>query len=701
MSRTASATIILILSVILASVTALHAEWIENGNPIVTAPRNQQYQFVLPNGEGGALIVWLDARDGSWHPYAQRIDKDGIALWDADGIRLDMDFSQAGDQLLRPDGSGGATMTYVKRPPGPPPHTDLGDIYAQKIDKNAVVLWPDTGVVICTADGNQWRPWHISDGSGGAVIAWEDARISNEEKDIYAQRIDSDGNVLWQENGIPICTAPGTQWRTGIASDGAGGAFITWADGRDDNNLVYIQRIDGDGNMLWEENGRAYCSPSVDPRWPGIHADGTGGAIVVWYVYRLYDEDLFAQRIDADGSALWGAEGRVLSTAPDGQRYPGVIPDGSGGAIITWEDWRIGGSDSADIYVQRFSASGDMLWPENGHPVCSAPFRQNKPRPVTDGAGGIYVLWSDKRKGNDQDSDVYAQWIDADGNFRWEEFGRPICTADDTQFEPKGITDGEGGAFVAWIDNRNNPPEGNNSDIYATRIFSEHALTVTLDIKPGSCPNPFNPKSNGVLPAAVLGSEDLDVSDIDPSSLLLEGIPPLRWRYDDVGAPAPDGEGTCTCTEEGPDGYDDLTLKFKTPEIADALGTIIAGETIVLTLTGSLKDGTEFVTHACVIARGGKEGKIIVDHGHRPTLYVASSPSAPVQIIKYKIPEQATVEINVYDVAGRCVKRLTRASMPAGVHVVEWNTAGAASGVYFLRIKAASLHLTRKLVLIR
>ena len=37
------------------------------------------------------------------------------------------------------------------------------------------------------------------------------------------------------------------------------------------------------------------------------------------------------------------------------------------------------------------------------------------------------------------------------------------------------------------------------------RCFSTQSMEITVDIKPGSCPNPLNLKSNGVLPVAILG----------------------------------------------------------------------------------------------------------------------------------------------------------------------------------------------------
>jgi hypothetical protein len=117
-------------------------------------------------------------------------------------------------------------------------------------------------------------------------------------------------------------------------------------------------------------------------------------------------------------------------------------------------------------------------------------------------------------------------------------------------------------------------------------------VSVDTDIKPGSCPNPLNPKSKSVLPVAVLGTQEFDVTTIDPQTILLgregieEGIAPIRYSYEDVATPF-EGE-LCDCHDLNGDGYLDLTLKFKTQELVDILKLKdVAGETIPLTLTGN------------------------------------------------------------------------------------------------------------------
>lgn len=105
-------------------------------------------------------------------------------------------------------------------------------------------------------------------------------------------------------------------------------------------------------------------------------------------------------------------------------------------------------------------------------------------------------------------------------------------------------------------------------------------IEVDVDVKPMSCPNPFNVGQKGVLPVAILGSEDFDVTEVDPATVRIGFNEPLRWTLEDVAGPE--------CSE--PDGYLDLTFKFKAQEI-----TLCAddGEVVYLLLTGDLFDGTE------------------------------------------------------------------------------------------------------------
>jgi hypothetical protein len=117
-------------------------------------------------------------------------------------------------------------------------------------------------------------------------------------------------------------------------------------------------------------------------------------------------------------------------------------------------------------------------------------------------------------------------------------------------------------------------------------------IAVAVDIKPQSCRNPVNVGDKGVLPAAILGTDEFDVSQIDPATVQLEGVSPIRWALEDVATPFEPyigKEDALDCNTCGPDGYLDLTLKFDTQAIVAALGSVNDRDVLVLELTGNLK----------------------------------------------------------------------------------------------------------------
>jgi hypothetical protein len=110
-------------------------------------------------------------------------------------------------------------------------------------------------------------------------------------------------------------------------------------------------------------------------------------------------------------------------------------------------------------------------------------------------------------------------------------------------------------------------------------VFVEIALVET-EVTFSVIPPKLNVKKRGVLPVVIFGTADFDVRTIDPVSIRLEGVAPLRSNINDAGTPE---------AEETPDGIRDLEFKFSAPEIVAAIGDVYEGNIVVLHLTGTLK----------------------------------------------------------------------------------------------------------------
>ncbi|MFN8346824.1 MAG: hypothetical protein U0X91_17620 [Spirosomataceae bacterium] len=367
----------------------------------------------------------------------------------------------AGDYKNEPriisDGAGGAIIAWYDNRNG----IFNADIFVQRISAAGAVQWTVNGAAVSTAANDQYLPSLVSDGAGGAIITWQDFRNGTSNPDIYAQRVNASGSPQWTANGVIISAAANEQFPPSIVADGAGGAIITWQDQRNTSNSdIYAQRINASGSVQWTPDGLLISGASNSQGAPNIASDGGNGAIITWQDFRSNtNSDIYAQRIDGSGNIQWIGDGIVISNAGNDQYFPTIIADGANGAIITWQDFRSG---IADIYAQRVNNAGSVQWTANGVAVCTASDYQYNPILASDGANGAIVTWYDFRNSN---LDIFAQRVNAAGLVQWTPNGVAIVTTPEEQKEPAIIADGAGGAIITWQDSRSGA-----GDVFAQRI---------------------------------------------------------------------------------------------------------------------------------------------------------------------------------------------------------------------------------------
>lgn len=306
----------------------------------------------------GAIVAWSDFAPGAGEGniFAQHVDADGNPTWGS-GVAVCVVAGNQSEVAMVVDGvSGifahGCFIAWIDM------RSDkAGDIYAQRLNNAGAPQWEATGRPVCTATFTQNAPALALSSNGSAIIGWGDNRSGS--YDVYAQ-LEGTSGAAWTANGVPVCTAAGNQFPPVIVGDSKGGAILAWQDTRTDGGDIYAQRVNVNGALMWPAPGIGVCTAANVQQTPVILTDITGGAICAWTDRRLGSaDDLFAQRVDSSGVTLWNPNGVSVCHATGLQLEPAIAADGAGGAIVSWSDDRAG-SANRDIYANLVTAGGGV-----------------------------------------------------------------------------------------------------------------------------------------------------------------------------------------------------------------------------------------------------------------------------------------------------------------------------------------------------
>lgn len=359
----------------------------------------------------------------------------GILEWQTNGVPISVASDEQSHPSAVPDGSGGAIIAWQDLRSG----TDF-DIYAQRVNSAGQVQWAIDGIPVSTAPGDQRTPVIASDGLGGAIIAWRDMR-NGADFDIYAQHVLSNGVPLWNTNGLTICDAPNTQDAPQITSDGQGGAVMVWEDNRSgDHYDVYAQRVSSDGAIQWASNGINLNDPlpfPQSPPYPALISDNENGAFIAWEHSANFSVNVRAQRVLSDGNSLWASGGITVSLKQGA--YPTLVSDGDGGTIVAW--------GSSSFYAQRVLPNGMLAWGTDGITL-NVGYGANVFL-LEDGLHGAFAGWQRYNSGYTR-SRIFVQHILSDSTTAWATPGVTTTSMSGLQQVPRLINDGKGGVIVVW-----------------------------------------------------------------------------------------------------------------------------------------------------------------------------------------------------------------------------------------------------------
>lgn len=378
-----------------------------------------------------------------------------------------------------------------------------------------------------------------SDGAGGMFIAWIDSRNSaTTGDDIFITRILANGTVGagFAAAGNVVCNAAGAQSNLAMVADGSGGVNIVWQDARDNATLssdIYGVKVKGDGTIDGPANGFVISNSNLNENGPVIGTVATDKVAVVWRYTGTAgtSTDLAINFADFATKSKVLTNGVTIADKANGQGNAQIVADGTGGALVVWTDPRISTSN-ANIYGQRISAAGTLLWGPVGAEIDGLQLTNTTgnsllPQAISDGAGGMVVAFGSTRVASDN-ANIYAIRVDGSGNNVWTANGVNVCLATSTQSNARLVKSGSN-YLVAWAERREstNPPAlSNNIDIYMQSLKPDDGAAnwavdgVPVIKQPNSQPNSqtegFEVQDDGAGGAFVIWDDArISTSDLD------------------------------------------------------------------------------------------------------------------------------------------------------------------------------------------
>jgi uncharacterized delta-60 repeat protein len=433
-----------------------------------------------------------------------------------------------------------------------------------KYDTNGNELWSAQYNTSYWGSYDWWEYKHsiAVDSSGNVYVVGRDLNY-----DIVTIKYDTYGNERW------ICKYGGPEgWDSGyaIAVDSNGNVYITgYSTGVTSNKDYVTIKYDTFGNELWiahyngPGNARDVAYAIALDSSGNVYVTGeSGGAETVY--------DYVTVKYDTNGNELWVA---MYDGPGDENGFAwDIAVDSLSNVYVTGESKGSQGSWDWDFATVKYDSHGNELWVArhngagNGWDGAYAL--------ALDSSGNVYVSgWVDIA---DDIYDLAILKYDTDGNQCWVIY---YHGPDDNEDYAEDIAvDSSGNVYVTGASFT-----GTHHD-FLTMKYSNPLISLTIDIKPDGYPNSINLGDHGLLPVAILGSVDFDVTEIDPVTIEIGGItmaergsakaPKLAFSFEDVNS----------------DGYMDMMTFFEVQSLV--IEGILNQNSAELIVTANLADGT-------------------------------------------------------------------------------------------------------------
>jgi len=331
------------------------------------------------------------------------------------------------------------------------------DLHLQRLDVDGNEVWAHNGVLVADRDYSFTYDYGLSaDAAGNAYLSFNCCANGAADEHIAVSKVSPDGTLAWGD-GIVVSSVDEAVYNAYVTPTSDGTIVVAWSA----DSGVRAQKLDADGQALWAAGGVLLDQPAGLKLLGGVQPAMAGDAIVSWSNQSGSSHILRAQKLASlDGSPLWGG-GTAIRVFGAGNLqfgyYPPFLSDGAGGGVF-WDYDAVGVSFVAR--VQHLDADGNLLLSVNGVLATTDTTSDHTDTSASFDAttGDIYVVWRDNFTdgGGHTFDGVSAQRVDAAGALQWSDSGKVLVAPTDSTDGAHSISQLNAlptpdGFFASWV----------------------------------------------------------------------------------------------------------------------------------------------------------------------------------------------------------------------------------------------------------
>lgn len=378
-----------------------------DGKAVSTRSGKKENPLVSIEPSGNSIVLWK-GYDKKKYPelFVQKLSKNGLRLWQNEGIQLTESRIEKVDYSLRADKRGYAHISYITKNSS---SSNKFFVRYQTLSPAGKYLSDSLKGSLYSSNNTISETEIVPDGKSGSFVFWLENQ--NQKTLLCGQYVDSTGSRKWGAKPLTISKTNSNVLNYSVGK--LGNSIYIAITYQGNNKIVYQHLISDKGKLLWGVDGKLLTfqkGSQTNPQFAFVDSS----VVVSWTNEFEKTKDVFIQRFDIQGNRLWGNNGKRIMNIKGNQFGQRIVYDQKNGVVLGWFDKRENSAD-ANLYIQKVDLKGSFVWDSSAVMISSSQNTQKSYlNLIPDGDGGAIAIF---KGSSDKRNDIYGQKIFSTGTY--------------------------------------------------------------------------------------------------------------------------------------------------------------------------------------------------------------------------------------------------------------------------------------------